>query len=321
MRKAVVLISVLILVVGVTGSGLATSFSGKKVLYVDSYHEGYGWSDGITEGVQKGLEGTGVTLKILRMDTKRNKGEDFKQAAAETARDVIESFRPDVVIAADDNASKYLIVPYYKDGAIPFVFCGVNWDASGYGFPCSNVTGMVEVSPIPELLKQLAQYAAGDRIGYIAGDVLSARKEGENYKKIFNLDLVEVYVGDFAAWKDGFARLQEEVDMLIVGNNAGINDWDEDDAVAFVQQKTRIPTGTAYDFVAPYAMFGFTKVAQEQGHWAALAAVDILGGKNVAAIPIAKNEQGKLIVNSRLVSALGIDVPYEVFESADQVIE
>gem|GEM_PF-5859444 len=25
-----------------------------------------------------------------------------------------------------------------KDSKIPFVFCGINWDASVYGFPCSN---------------------------------------------------------------------------------------------------------------------------------------------------------------------------------------
>jgi hypothetical protein len=28
-----------------------------RILYVDSYHEGYGWSDGITEGIQSVLQG------------------------------------------------------------------------------------------------------------------------------------------------------------------------------------------------------------------------------------------------------------------------
>ena len=46
------------------------------------------------------------------------------------AKAEIDAFKPDVVIAADDNASKYLIEPYFKDAALPFVFCGVNWDAS-----------------------------------------------------------------------------------------------------------------------------------------------------------------------------------------------
>ncbi len=79
---------------------------------------------------------------------------------------MIDSWQPDVVIASDDNASKYLIAPYYKGGDLPFVFCGLNWDASVYGFPAKNVTGMVEVAQIPQLLEVLKRHAKGDRESY-----------------------------------------------------------------------------------------------------------------------------------------------------------
>ena len=81
------------------------------------------------------------------MDTKRNKSDEYKIAVGREARDLILSWQPDVVITADDNAAKYLIQPYFKDSATPFVFCGVNWTAEEYGFPYSNVTGIVEVVP------------------------------------------------------------------------------------------------------------------------------------------------------------------------------
>ena len=137
------------------GAADASTYAGKKILFIDSYHEGYAWSDGITRGVQSTLEGTGVNLKVIRMDTKRNTSDDFKKAAARKARAEIEAFKPDVVIAANDNASKFLIEPYFKNAELPFVFCGVNWDASVYGFPYSNTTGMVEVTPIPQIIDQL----------------------------------------------------------------------------------------------------------------------------------------------------------------------
>jgi hypothetical protein len=62
----------MLLVFGSGTSVFAKTYPGKKVLYVDSYHEGYAWSDGITKGVKKGLEGTGIELKAVSMDTKRN---------------------------------------------------------------------------------------------------------------------------------------------------------------------------------------------------------------------------------------------------------
>ena len=167
----------------------------KKVMYIDSYHEGYAWSDGITNGVRTVLEGKNIELRIVRMDTKRNTGKNFIRQAAMTAKNAIGEFQPDVVIASDDNASKYLIKPFYKDASLPFVFCGINWDASMYGYPYKNVTGMIEVAPVPELLKYLKPYAKGNRIAYIAADVSTARKEGMYPDKNFCIDIDNMKIG------------------------------------------------------------------------------------------------------------------------------
>ena len=53
------------------------------------------------------------------MDTKRRKGEADKRAAALQAKTIIEEWRPDVVITADDNAARYLIKPHYRDRDTP----------------------------------------------------------------------------------------------------------------------------------------------------------------------------------------------------------
>ena len=58
---------------------LAKPNEGKKILFIDSCHEGYAWSDGITQGVQNALKETSASLKIIRMDTKRNTDEAFKK--------------------------------------------------------------------------------------------------------------------------------------------------------------------------------------------------------------------------------------------------
>lgn len=102
------------------------------------------------------------------MDTKRNKSDDFIKEVALKAKNIIETFKPDVVIAADDNASKYLIEPYYKNASLPFVFCGVNWDASVYGYPYRNVTGMVEVAGAKKLVDLLKDFVKGGKVGLLA---------------------------------------------------------------------------------------------------------------------------------------------------------
>jgi hypothetical protein len=55
-----------------------------------------------------------VTLRFYRMDTKRNPSETHKTQAALFARKIIEQWQPDIVVASDDNAAKYLIAPYYR---------------------------------------------------------------------------------------------------------------------------------------------------------------------------------------------------------------
>ncbi|MCF8084601.1 MAG: hypothetical protein K9M96_16060 [Deltaproteobacteria bacterium] len=321
MKKCLVIAMGFILVVSFVSIGLAKDYKGKKVLFVDSYHEGYAWSDGITQGIQKTLAGTGVDLEIIRMDTKRNKDDAFKKTAAKEAKAAIEVFKPDVIIAADDNASKFLIMPYFKNVDVPVVFCGVNWDATVYGYPYQNATGMVEVTPIPQILEQLRPFAKGDRIGMIGPDIITAHKEADNYRKVFGYELTEYYATDFEDWKKGFAELQDQVDMLIVDSDGGLYSDHTDEMKAFVEANTKIPTGAAYDFMASYALMTYGKLAQEQGAWSASTALKILDGDSPADIPLIKNKEGTLIINVRIAKNMGAEIPFEILESADKIIE
>ena len=160
------------------------SIAGKKVLIINSYHIGYAWSDDIETGVSRVLnKHPEIEFRFHRMDTKRNASEEFKRTAGIKAKDLIESWKPDVVIASDGSASKYVVVPYYKDADLPFVFCGVNWDVTPYGYPFKNVTGMIEVAFLDELVKTLRTYAKGNRVGFLAPDRISTRKDLSFFNK------------------------------------------------------------------------------------------------------------------------------------------
>ncbi|MBN2298157.1 MAG: ABC transporter substrate-binding protein [Deltaproteobacteria bacterium] len=299
----------------------AQSYTGKKMLFVDSYHEGYAWSDGIAAGIREVIEGTGVELKIFHMDTKRNGSEEAKIEAAKQAKALIEEFNPDVVIASDDNASLYLVSNYYRDADLPFVFCGVNWDVTNYGYPYKNATGMVEVSGILQILEKLKPYAKGKKVGYLASDAHTDRKEADNYKKVLNIDTTNYFVQDFKDWKDKFVQIQKEADLLIIGNNASIRDWNEEEALSFVLKNSKIPTGAIYEWITPYALMGATLMPEEQGQWSARTALKILDGTPPSSIKIAMNKKINLIVNQKIADAMGIKIKEQDIQSADKIIK
>jgi ABC-type uncharacterized transport system substrate-binding protein len=306
MRRFVSCLAVLVTCL-VAVTAFAGPYDGKRVLHIDSYHEGNTWNDRIAEAIRETLAGTGVELKIIRMDTKRNPSEEFARAAALKAKAVIEDFKPDVVTASDDAASQYLIAPYYKDAALPFVFCGLNWDASVYGFPYSNVTGMVEVSPIPQIVRMLRGYARGDRLGYLTEDTATKRKELEYHRKLFGITYDRVYLANtFAEWKEMFRRAQDEVDMLVILGVAKLTDFNDAEAGALAERETRIPSGTDFSWLMHVSLLGVGKLPEEQGRWAALAALKILDGTPPSRIPIAHNTEGKLYFNRRIAARLGI---------------
>jgi ABC-type uncharacterized transport system substrate-binding protein len=282
-------------------------YAGKRILHIDSYHEGYEWSDRLTKGIVDTLKGTGVVYRDYKMDCKRNENEEFQKKAALRAKAVIEEFKPDVIIASDDNAFKYLIMPYYKDAALPIVFSGINWDASIYGVPYKNTTGMIEIAYIGELVTYLKGYSKGNRIGFLSSETLTAHKNANAFKKYVGLTFVEqVHVKTFEEWKKAFKELQTQADILILENNAGISEWNNDQARKFVEENIKIPTGAINPWITNYALIGVMEIPEEHGEWPAQTALRILDGAMPSAIPMVKSKKGDLVLNLRLAEKMGV---------------
>ncbi len=295
----------------------ATAQTGKKVLFIDSYHRGYEWSDGVEDGAEKVLRSAGVQVQFVRMDTKRHGDEKWKRQAGLEARAAIERTKPDVVIVSDDNAVKYVLQAFYKDAALPFVFCGVNWDARPYALPYRNTTGMVEVALTTQLVDRLKEYAKGKRIGFLTADTETERADQRAYREKLELGFAaERLVKTFAEWKAAFLELQGQVDVLLLGNNAGIPDWNDAAARAFAEANSRVPSGAVYDWMMPYAMLGLTKLPSEQGIFAGKAALAILKGAAPTSIPITANKDGQIYLNVKLAAKTGIVFRPELVRNA-----
>ena len=312
----------------IKGSVNETPVPTAKVLYINSYHRGYDWSDGITQGILDtfgaSIDSDGqidnsrskVLLKIVYMDTKRNKAEEFIKNAALKAKAEIDSWKPDVVITSDDIAAKYLVVPYYNHSKQPLVFCGINIDATKYAFSHDNITGIIEVSLIEQVVEQLRPYAKGERIGILGADTLTRRKTAAAYLTAYSWSIDNRYAKTFTDWKKMYLELQSKTDILILPSPIGIDGWNEAEAVKFVLANSKIPSGTNILSAMPVAMVGLTKVAHEQGEWAAKTSLDILAGEKPVDIPIARNQKAKIYLNMPLAKKLAVTFPIELIERA-----
>ncbi|WP_404379232.1 ABC transporter substrate-binding protein [Caenispirillum salinarum] len=308
------LLVLVVMLTAVFGLGMATAradhLAGKRVLHIDSYHAGNEWNDRIAAAVREGFRGTGVDLRIIHMDAKRKAEPHQVRGAVEAVLRTIEAFRPHVVTTSDDPVARFVIMPHFRDADLPIVFSGLNWDAGTYGLPYGNVTGMVEVSPIPQIVRLLRSHARGDRIGFIAEDTDTKRKELAHHEKLFGLSYDSVYlVSSFSEWTAAFRRAQAEVDMLVVLGVGALTDWNETAARRLTEEETRIPTGTDFSWLAPYTLLAVAKVPEEQGFFMAEAAKRILHGERPGDIPLAYNREGELLFNQRIAARLGIDTP------------
>jgi len=231
----------------------------KKCLYISSYHQGHDWSDGIEAGIRETLDGH-CELRQVDMDTKRQQSPEEIFAAVNRAVKVIEDWQPDVVITSDDNAAKHVITPLYRDADLPFVFSGVNWTVEEYGFPYVNVTGIVEVSPYKTMLVETAAVAGefATRRGLGVNNVLQALYIGANTlseKKNFarlqaeaeelNIQIEASLASHFQHWKKALATA-DQYDFIVIGSNAGIEDWEDQRAIQATLSSTTKISVTAH---------------------------------------------------------------------------
>ncbi len=292
----------------------------KKVFYINSYHSGLYWSDGIEKSIKEILSKSKIPLEFreVEMNSKRNNNEPYKIKIAQKIKNQIENFKPDVIITSDDNAFKYVILPYFKNSNIPVVFCGINGSSKKYGLPISNITGIEEVQLVPQTVEILSKYSKGDRVGFLKDDSLTTRIELAYFQKQLNKKMDARLVTSVEEWEKEFINLQNSVDILIIGYGGSIKEWDENKKQIknFTLQNTIIPTGTGDGNLIEYALLSLPLKPEEQGEWVANTALKILEGEDIRNIPIVTNKKSNIFINTTLAKKFNIVFPFEIIDNA-----
>ncbi|MBM3298741.1 MAG: hypothetical protein FJY85_02160 [Deltaproteobacteria bacterium] len=121
----------------------------------------------------------------------------------------------------------------------------------------------------------------------------------------------------FEEWKKQFLRAQQEVDLLVNHNNAGIPDWDPIAAEKFFTENTRIPTGSTAEWMTSVNLLITGRIPEEQGEYAAQAALKILDGTSPSDMPLVTNKRAQLTINMKIGNKLGIVFDPALLETAE----
>jgi len=105
-----------------------SSLFAKEVLLLHSYHKGYAWSDGISQGIEDTLfPYQDIELSTIYMDTKRITTKQYLDKLALLYKEKFSQRAFDLIIVSDNNAFDFAIK--HKESLfknIPILFCGIN---------------------------------------------------------------------------------------------------------------------------------------------------------------------------------------------------
>ena len=293
----------------------AIEAASNKILVVMSYEEDNPWCIQIKEGIDSVLAGNS-DIKYFYMDTKKNFEGGIRKA--KEAYELYKQFQPDGVIAADDNAQSMFVLPYLKDKVTtPVMFCAVNAEPEKYGYPASNVSGILERDFIRESIAFAKQLDPSiETVGFLAKDSPSGRAilkqvetELDTYlTKFAGFQLVQTIEETLVALE----AYQKTSDALFITSTNGIldadgNSLDNEQVTRIVAKYYKKPLIGANDFHVRYGVLcAVVKSGNAQGRMSAEMLLKTIKGTPVKDIPVTKNKYGKRMLNVMTMKELGI---------------
>ncbi len=300
-----------------------------RMLLVQSYHPEYLWVETITQGIRSTVAGTRVDLDILYMDTKRHPDAAWKAESGRRAMERVARYKPHVILTIDDDAQTYF-ARQLVGGSIPLVFCGVDADPSKYGYPATNVTGIIERPHFRESIDLASRLRPIQRIAVMScNDSTSIAALGFMKQDKLSVEVAEWrMVDDFDQWKQAVFHFNTSVDALVIRSyqavckSGGRQIEDPKVVVDWTVEHATIPTIAFHDFeINDGLLVGVVKSGHEYGAMAAEYALQILDGVSPATLPVKRTKTGIPMVNRSTAARLGISLKDDAIRGVTLVSE
>jgi len=223
------------------------------------------------------------------------------------------------------------VVPYLRNKVkVPVMFCGVNARPEEYGYPASNVSGILERLHITEsiaLAKQISPWIK--TVAFImkagpAADQVRAQveKEKADYPaKVVAFETPRTLKDTVETAK----RLSSGCDLLFIETLQGVvdskgNPVSDSSVMPLTIQTFAKPTAGSNSYAVKYGILSaVVKTGQEQGRKSARMLLKAMSGTPLPQIPIVENLHGKRMINVDTLMKLGIRPRSIILRSSELV--
>ncbi|MBG0789812.1 MAG: response regulator [Desulfovibrionaceae bacterium] len=291
----------------------------KSVLYLNSYHHGYQWSDSIMDGVRSVLAGSQykIDLQIEYMDAKRYNYKDVTGMLLRLYKEKFVHERFDIIITSDNDAFSF--ASQYREilfPGVPLVFCGVN-DLNPRAMTQGNMTGVVEQFDLSRTLDVVMRLHPGKNHMIVVGDSSTAgnaiRHQIETIVPQYNKPLtVEYWIN--LSLDTVLARVETLPDnsfLFFIPYYQVIDGrfLTSEEVMESIYARSSVPIYTTWAFLLGHGAVGGKMLSGfKHGQTAASLALEVLDGKRPDDIPVYMETTGEYRFDYAVMERLHLDM-------------
>lgn len=273
----------------------------KKILILNSYHQGLSWTDNIVKGIKESLKAmeNSIDYYIEYMDTKRFYGDKYFEKIFNLMKQKYSGIKFDLIIVSDNDALLFTMKHYQRlFYEIPVIFCGINnFNDSLIEKYRKWFTGVAEETDVRGTLDIALKLHPNTQRVYIINDITTtglAMKKG----------LLEIFpefsnkITFIMLENPDMKELQKEVEkippksiilLLLVNRDKTGNFFAYEESLDLLYPHTNSPIYSVWDFYLGRGIIGGKLTsAFLQGKKAGELALQVLQGKSPSEIPVVK---------------------------------
>lgn len=290
----------------------------RNVLYVNSYHHGYQWSDKILEGIREVLLTSKykVDLQIEYMDTKKYKYSHINKSLYTLYSEKFSDEEFDIIIVSDNHAFNFIVE--HRENLfpqVPLVFCGMN-NFESADISSGNLTGIVENFDLIGTLEVARSIHPEKNKMVVVGD---QSLTGRSIEQQVNT-MMQTYDNQLQVefwFKLTLAETKEKVERLPDDTFLFFSPWYQtvkgkfytaEEVMEAIAAHSSVPIYTTWEFLLGHGAVGGSLLSGlHHGQMAAGMALRILDGEMADDIPVVTKPSGKYMFDYEVMQKLKIN--------------
>lgn len=316
----IALITTLILQILLSTCFLAHAKEKKHVLYLNSYHYGYRWSDRLLQGILSIFDESEykVDLQIEYMDAKKYNYEYISSRLLTLYREKFKDETFEAIIVSDNDALNF--IQSYGEalfGDVPVVFCGIN-DISSVELTRKNITGVAETFDLISTIDVARRLHPEKRRMIFIGDQATAggraiKRQITGQLATYDKELLVEFWSHLTLEEtlERIENLPEDTFLFFTPWYQTVQDkfYTTEEVMQAIYAHSSVPIYTAWEFLLGYGAIGGKLLsAFKHGQDGAKIALRILQGESVETIPIVYESPSEYMFDYRVMQRLQVDM-------------